>query len=85
MRNVPLLSAVLFGKSLFASIYLQDLPIEFQANTSKWAWVSYSSSSVAVLPGSFNRSAFDSLPDTKVSDDGIAKTFVLCNPMFFMS
>lgn len=76
MRNVPLLSAVLFGKCLFASHYLHDLPLRFRANTSKWAWVSYESSFVAVLPGSFNRSVFDALHETKVSDDGIGEAFV---------
>jgi gluconolactonase len=76
MRNVLMLSTALFGKSLFASQYLRGLPAEFQTNTSKWAWVSYDSPSVAVLPGSFNRSVFDAPHESKVSDDGVAQAFV---------
>lgn len=44
---------------------------------SKWAWVSYESPSVIiVLPGSFNRSAFDNPHESKVSDDGVAQACV---------
>lgn len=76
MRNVLLFPAVLFGKSLFASKYLHELPSEFQTNMSKWAWVSYESPSVAVLPGLFNRSVFDAPHESKVSDDGVAQACV---------
>lgn len=79
MRNVLMLSTVLFGKSLFASQFLRELPAEFQTNISKWAWISYNSPSVAVLPGSFNRSVFDAPHESKVSDDDVAQALVSRN------
>lgn len=71
-----MLSTALFGKSLFASQFLNELPADFQTTVSKWAWISYDSASVAVIPGSFNRSVLDAPHNTKVSDDGVAEAFV---------
>ena len=65
--------ATLFGDCLAASDYLRELPADFQTSTSKWAWVSYGSPTVAVLPGLFNRSAFDAPHETEVSDEDIAQ------------
>lgn len=76
MRYALLLLITLFHTSLSAPEYLRDLPEEIQTSMSKWAWVSYESPLVAVLPGLFNRSAFDAPHETEVSDEGIAQGYV---------
>lgn len=62
-----------FGKEQ----YLKALPDAFQDSLSKWAFISYHMPSVAVIPGSFNRSAFDAPYESKISDKNVAEAFVL--------
>lgn len=73
MRNTILLLVVLLGSGATASNYFRELSdSNFQPNNaSQWAWVSYQSPSVAVLPGSFNRTIFEAPLDTKASDESI--------------
>lgn len=63
--------ASLLGSTTYASNFLKGLPSEFPAGTSKWAWVSYESSTVAVIPGSSNRSIFDAPYEGEVSNSSV--------------
>lgn len=69
-----ILPAVLLSAIALATEYLRQLPASFDNST--WAWVSYEMPAVAVIPGSFNRTIFDPLAETNVSDASIAKAYV---------
>lgn len=65
MRStIPLFMAM--GAVLPAQGYLSDIPGGF--NGSQWAYLSYSNPSVAVLPGTFNRSAMEAPHEGEASD-----------------
>lgn len=51
--------------------YWGPLPDGF--NTSQWAFISYSDASVAVLPGSFNRSVFEAAFESNTSDSTLTE------------
>lgn len=53
---------------------LMDLPEGFDSAPSKWAFYSYEDPSVAVLPGSFNRSIFDAPWASETSDNGLTQS-----------
>ena len=52
----------------------QDLPDGFDSAASTWAFYSYQDPSVAVLPGSFNRSVFDAPWESETSDNDLTKS-----------
>ncbi|KAK8051659.1 hypothetical protein PG993_003044 [Apiospora rasikravindrae] len=68
---------------------LDAIPTGF--NASRWAWVSNENPLLAVIPGEFNRSAFDAPSAAKVSDSRVAAinqqinqtSFVAYDPRFF--
>lgn len=75
---VPL--TVLLGVGHCAEQFLKDLPADFANSSSGWAWVSYDSPNVAVIPGAFNRSAFDAPHEGNASNSKVAEasvTFIL--------
>lgn len=71
---VPL--ALMLSCGLCDAAFLQELPSIFKESASTWAWVSYTSPSVAQIPGTFNRSAFDAPHDGEASDPEVAEAFV---------
>ena len=76
MRLSLATSLSLFGTCLCTETFLKQLPSAFQKSSVKWAWVSYDSPSVAVIPGSFNRSVFDAPHEGEVSDKGVKQAYV---------
>jgi len=76
MHSLLTLPALLFCTASLASDYLRPLPSAFKPqNESKWAWISYESPSVAVLPGSFNRSVFEAPYVAMVSDGNVKQAY----------
>lgn len=68
--------AVMLSCGLCNAAFLQELPPTFAESPAKWAWVSYTTPSVAQIPGMFNRSAFDAPHEGKISDPEVAQAFV---------
>ncbi|KAF4943728.1 hypothetical protein FSARC_14846, partial [Fusarium sarcochroum] len=69
-----------FGQALF-----QNLPPAFDSASGKWAFYSYQDADVAVLEGTFNRSAFDAPCEAEVSDEGLARANVFLNQTDFVA
>ncbi|KAF2193954.1 calcium-dependent phosphotriesterase [Zopfia rhizophila CBS 207.26] len=76
---------LLFVLTSTVSGFLKELPAEFAEGPATWAWVSYDSPSVAVLPGSFNRSVFDAPHESNVSDPVIASVNAYLNSTNFIA
>jgi hypothetical protein len=66
------LLALIFSTSSAAKQFFKNLPTGFENGNARWAWISYEMPSVAVIPGTFNRSAFDAPHVGKYSDPGMA-------------
>lgn len=76
MLILIVLLALMLSCGLCDAAFLQELPSIFKESASTWAWVSYTSPSVAQIPGTFNRSAFDAPHDGEASDPEVAEAFV---------
>lgn len=74
MGTILLLCAIVSSSQAVASGYLRDLPAGY--DNLSWAWVSYDTPAVAVIPGSFNRTIFQPLPDTNASNGDISEAYV---------
>ncbi|KAF0320317.1 lactonohydrolase [Colletotrichum asianum] len=76
---------ILAGLPVVASSFLADLPATFNDTPAIWAYVSYSNPSVAVLTGSFNRSAMDAPHKGETSDPALKKTNEFLNTSNFIA
>ncbi|KAI8273198.1 hypothetical protein K4K60_011181 [Colletotrichum sp. SAR11_57] len=76
---------ILAGLPLVASSFLADLPATFNDTPAIWAYVSYGNPSVAVLTGSFNRSAIDAPHKGETSDPALKKTNEFLNTTNFIA
>ncbi|KAK1624341.1 hypothetical protein BDP81DRAFT_398439 [Colletotrichum phormii] len=65
--------------------YFTDLPAAFNDTPARWAYVSYGDPSVAVLPGSFNRSAMDALYKGHATDPELEKRNAFLNTTNFIA
>ncbi|KXH29431.1 AkeP protein [Colletotrichum salicis] len=65
--------------------YFTDLPATFNGTPARWACVSYGDHSVAVLPGSFNRSAMDALYKGYATDPELEKRNAFLNTTNFIA
>ncbi|CAJ0548414.1 Ff.00g020270.m01.CDS01 [Fusarium sp. VM40] len=68
------------GQALF-----QNLPSSFSSGPAKWAFYSYQDQNVAVLQGSFNRSAMDAVHEAKVSNAQLAEANNFLNSTDFVA
>lgn len=59
MRHFTMFQQAVMASTAQAHGYLTDLPPSFNDTPAIWARVTYNNPSVAVLSGSFNRSAMD--------------------------
>jgi hypothetical protein len=75
----------LFVATATALNFLSDVPREFEYGPSKWAWYDYSMPSVAVLPGAFNRTAFDAPWVSNTSNSALTKMLVALPPKHLIS
>ncbi|KAF4546813.1 Six-bladed beta-propeller TolB-like protein [Lasiodiplodia theobromae] len=65
--------------------FFTDLPSAFRDALATWAWVSYQEPSVAVLSGSFNRSAFDAPFESTTSDPTLQEVNDFLNTTEFIA
>lgn len=59
--------------------YFTDIPESFNDKAAIWAYMSYGDPSVAVLPGSFNRSAMDAIYKGHATDSELQKRYISFN------
>ncbi|KAF2011514.1 calcium-dependent phosphotriesterase [Aaosphaeria arxii CBS 175.79] len=85
MRSYAVSSLLLAHHCLALSQYLSSLPTEFQSSHAKWAWVSYESPAVAVIPGSFNRTALQAPHEGDASDPIVREAFSQLNETDFVA
>ena len=71
-----LMLTVLLATPAVTQALLSELPQDFTNISSKWAWISYSNREVAVLPGQFNRSAFDAPFEGTNTDESVTTEYV---------
>ena len=72
---------VLFNSACCTSL----APVPENFNDTKWAYWSYEQSSLAVLPGSFNRTVFDAPWDGNSTDPDVTSTYDFLNTTQFVA
>ncbi|KAF4306457.1 Six-bladed beta-propeller TolB-like protein [Botryosphaeria dothidea] len=68
-----------------ASDIFKALPEGYNGLNSSWAWLAYDNPGFAVLPGHFNRTAFDAPAATNVTDPGLAAANQFLNSTNFVA
>lgn len=77
MKSLVLWSLAALPLAIVA--YFTDLPDAFNDTAAIWAYMSYGEPSVAVLPGSFNRSAMDAIYKGHATDSELQKRYAFAN------
>lgn len=77
MRSFILWSVAVLPLAIVA--YFTDIPESFNDTAAIWAYMSYGDPSVAVLPGSFNRSAMDAIYKGHATDSELQKRYISFN------
>ncbi|KAG7055968.1 AkeP protein [Colletotrichum scovillei] len=83
MKSLVLWSLAALPLAIVA--YFTDLPDTFNDTAAIWAYMSYGEPSVAVLPGSFNRSAMDAVYKGHATDSELQKRNAFLNTTNFIA